>query len=312
MHAASVLTVPFLAILLSTPQLASAQVLLKFKFPDGATATVVTETVSNQTLTFGGVELTTESRQKRTVETTNGRRAPDGTIRVEQVFKALDAQLSLPGGIELQFDSADPDAPGTGTDADILLDILRTTAKSKWTMIHGPDDQVTAVEGGKQALESLDEKAQELVEKQFDPEYLKSQANTQLRLFPPTPVSKGETWRRSSDLRLEAGQHLSFTTDYQYVGTVRSAAGKDLEQIAVKVADVSYTIDEDSPAPLRISESDLKVAGSEGMILFDREAGHVVEHKDKVHIIGEITFVTAGQKVPGKLVLKMENTITRN
>ena len=306
------LTTACLGILLTSPQLAHGQVLLKFKIVEGLTSTLVTEAESNQTLTIAGMEVVSASTQKRTVESSNGRRNPDGTIHVEQVFKALEADLSLPGGIELQFDSANPDAPRPGTQADFLLDILNATSKSTWTMIYSADGRVVAVEGGKKTLDSLDERTQELVAKQFDPEYLKDQANTQLDLFPATPVSEGDTWRRSSDVRLEAGQSLSFTTDYEYIGTVKTSAGKELDRIAVHVKEVSYDIDEDAPTPLRITDSALKIENAEGEILFDREVGQIVQQNDKVRITGDITFSVSGNELPGKVDLTMHNRVKRS
>jgi hypothetical protein len=57
---------------------------------------------------------------------------------------------------------------------------------------------------------------------------------------------------------------------------------------------------------LKVTKSDLKVESSAGTILFNREGGHVVSAKGKIHIKGPMTFTAAGQEIPGELDLTIE------
>ena len=57
-----------------------------------------------------------------------------------------------------------------------------------------------------------------------------------------------------------------------------------------------------------MTKSDLKVESSEGTILFDREAGRVVESRGKLHVKGSMTLSAGGQELPGELDITMETT----
>jgi hypothetical protein len=66
-------------------------------------------------------------------------------------------------------------------------------------------------------------------------------------------------------------------------------------------------MDPNSPSPLKVSKSDLKVESGAGTILFDREGGHLVTGKGKTHIKGSMTFTAAGQEIPGEIDLTIES-----
>ncbi len=302
-----------LCLLVGVASTARAQVTLQQKYLDGTKSTVVVKIDTQQTLkiTVGGQvrDMETGSKQTRTIEFVNGKRAADGTIRVQQKITGLQASLVMPGGVELEFDSKQPDAPPPGTQYDMFLEILKATSDASWTMVHDKTNRVVAVEGGKEALEALDEGIRGLVAKQFDEEYMKEQANNQVDLLPATPVAAGDTWERSSDVRLEAGQHLEFNTQYEYQGTVKNATGQEFDKITVRVLDVDYVVDDDSL--LKISESDLTVTESGGTILFDRKLGGIVTQENSVRIGGTITFLGPAGEIPGELDLTMKTEMKR-
>jgi hypothetical protein len=66
-------------------------------------------------------------------------------------------------------------------------------------------------------------------------------------------------------------------------------------------------MDPDAPSPLKAVKSDLKIESGDGTILFDREAGRVVQAKGKTHIKGPMTFQAGGQEIPGDLDLIIES-----
>ena len=61
--------------------------------------------------------------------------------------------------------------------------------------------------------------------------------------------------------------------------------------------------------PLKVTKSDLKVESSDGTILFDREAGCVVEAKGKIQVKGDLTMMIQGMELPGTLDLNMETDV---
>lgn len=301
-------------LLLACPLAAQAQekVTLKFKVLEGQESTVLAETETDQTLTLtvGGMDMDvqTGATQSKTLRSKTGQRGPDGKIRTENAIEHMSANISLPNG-EIQFDSNDDEHVKTGSPADMLVDILAATAKAKWAVVYDANNRVVAVEVAPGPLQSLEPNVRQMVEQQFDPNYLKEQANNQIELFPNRPIAVGDTWRKSSEVRLDSGQSLTFTTDYKYEGTVQGPDGQQLDRVSVDTKEVSYAIDPNSPSPLRLKNSNLKVDSSDGYVLFDRERGHVREQSEKVHITGTMTFTAGGMEIPGKLDLTMKNTV---
>ncbi len=278
---------------------------LKFKFPAGRSTTMEVKTTSSQTLSIVGQDLESGSDQTLTITTVNGQRGADGNLKVQSTINAIKAAVTLPGGTELEFDSAKPDADPPGTQFDFVLDIFKATAKSKWSATFDRNNRVTAIEGRDAAFGDLPQNLQDAMKAQLDPEYLKAAANDELDRIPSDPISRGDTWKRTTTMRLDSGQKLAFTTEYTYEGKVQEN-GKELHKIAVKTTEVDYSAD--AGAPLKVLESDLKVASSEGHMLFDNEAGQAVSHRNKVQLKGTLKLEIMGMELPGTLDLTMENS----
>jgi hypothetical protein len=115
----------------------------------------------------------------------------------------------------------------------------------------------------------------------------------------------GESWERTQVVDAGGGQTLSFRKKFDYVGSEKKG-DKTLDKINTKVLDVKIQTDPDSNLPLKPVKSELKPDSSEGTILFDREAGHVVASNDKVHIKGDMTLSANGQELQSTLDLTIE------
>lgn len=295
-----------LALLASLPTNASAQVTLKYKFPDGRKSISVTEIKTSQTLTLAGNELISGSEQTLTVTATNGQRAADGTLSVNSKIEAVDASVTLPGGVEIEFDSAKPDADPPGTQFDFLLDVFKATAKSTWESELNKDNRIVAIKGRDAAFADLPENIRDAMKAQLDPEYLVAASNDELAKLPSEPVSPGDSWERTNKIRLDSGQRLAFTIKYTYEGSVQQD-GKALEKITSEATKVEYSVEGESP--LKVLESDLKVAASDGEILFDPAYGQFVSQRGKIQIKGSLKLEVMGMEFPGQLELTMENTL---
>jgi hypothetical protein len=287
---------------------APAQVTLKHKFPDGRASTTEATIKTSQTLTLGGNELLSGSEQTLTVTATNGQRAADGTLIVKNKIASLKTSVTLPGGAELEFDSTNPDADPPGTQFDFLLDTFAATAKSTWETVMNKDNRVVAVKGRDAAYADLPQNIRDAMKAQIDPEYLKTAANDEFAKLPSEPVSPGDSWERTNTLRLDSGQRLKFTNNYTYEGRVQQD-GKNLEKIASKTTEVAYFVEGESP--LKVLASDLKVAASEGVLMFDPAYGQVISQHSKVQIKGSLKLEVMGMEFPGQLDLTMENHITQ-
>jgi len=295
------------ALVLSFATSASAQVTLKFKFPDGRKSTMEVKVKSAQTLTLAGMDLESGSDQTITLTTTNGKHAADGTINVTSTTDAVKAAITLPGGTELEFDSANPDAYPPGTQFDFVLDIFKATAKAKWTTKIGQNNRVLAVVDREAAFADLPQNLKDTMKGQLDPEYLKIAANDELDKIPTEPVSVGDSWERTNTLRLDSGQRFTFTNKFTYQGSVKQN-GKTLEKLVSKTTDIEYSTE--AGAPLKVLESNLKIVASSGLILFDVAAGQVILSRSKMQIKGTIKLEVMGMELPGNLDLTMESTVT--
>ena len=82
-----------------------------------------------------------------------------------------------------------------------------------------------------------------------------------------------------------AGMELVLRKKYEYAGTEKRG-DKTLDKITAKVIDVKCRQDADSSSPLKVTKSDLKVNSSEATVLFDREAGCIVESHERIESRG--------------------------
>jgi hypothetical protein len=208
-------------------------------------------------------------------------------------------------GINLAFDSKKPDAAPAGTQLDSFIDIFKALAKSKWTVVRGADNRVLAFEGRDSAFQDLPENVRELLKKQFEPAYLVERANNEMDRVPTRPLQVGDSWEVTDPIRLEGGQTLTFTTRHEYAGTIEQG-NKSLDKITSKATAVTYAVGADSPLPLKLLASDLKVSESEGVLLFDRAAGQVVDSHDRSRVTGTLTFEINNMQLPGTLDLTLE------
>jgi hypothetical protein len=295
------------ASLLTLPSGALAQVKLEIKLPDGQKTTSTVKISTKQNLSLAGMNIDSGSEQEMVISTVNGKRGADGVLKQEQKIDALKAKLTLPGGVVLEFDSAKPDAPAAGTAFDVLLDLIKVNAKATWTVVRGPDNKVTAIEGREKVLEGLDESKKQMLQKQLDPAYLRDAANKEMEKLPGKPVKEGDSWEITETLRLEQGQNMTFKTKYTYRGPT-DQNGKKLDKIDSEVLEVNYDVDADAPLPLKVTSAELKPKTLEGVILFDREKGNTVESRSSVQIKGTINFDVNGQAIPAQLDLTMSTS----
>jgi len=110
----------------------------------------------------------------------------------------------------------------------------------------------------------------------------------------------GHSWERTDKLALGNGQTFTFRKRYEYAGTEKRGDAM-LDKINVKTSEVKYEMDPNSPSPLKVLKSDLKIESGDGFILFDREAGCVAVSKGKTQVKGPMTFQSGGQEIPGEL-----------
>jgi hypothetical protein len=277
---------------------ATAQDKLIHKRVEGCKLVYHTETKIEQTLNIAGMDVETKSQVFVHSEHVEGQRAADGTLRETQKVTSMQVELQLPGGLSVSFDSANPDKPAAIPELEPVLQLFRVTLRTPTTLVYDRNNELQKVEFPPEALASLDESSRS----EFDPEKRKKQFKIEADFLPAEPVKPGDKWERSQESYIGGGQTFYFRTEYQLTGVV-DKNGRKLHRIVPKPLTVSYAMEANAQSPLKVINSELAIADSEGEILFDAVQGIVHTSTQRVRITGPMTFAINGQEFPGKLDL---------
>src|SRR5262249_37093859 len=145
-------------------------------------------------------------------------------------------KASLPGGIELAFDSANPaeskvDLPQLA----YIPELLKALVGSTFTIVLDAQNKAKSVEGAEKILDKVKDKGDQVVEAvkgRLDVDKTKKAFDQSHGIFPTILVREGEPWDRTDDRDIGSGQTLTFKNRYEYKGTVEKD-GKTLDKIAV-------------------------------------------------------------------------------
>ncbi|MGE3777418.1 MAG: DUF6263 family protein [Pirellulaceae bacterium] len=281
------------------------QVRLERKYIDDST--YKTETVSKlaQTLTMLGMTTDTTVDTRAVSVGKVGQRAADGTLKVKDHVQSLTVEMTIQG-MKYSFDSQNPDNKGSSP-FEMLRDVHKALAQKESTVIVDQHNRVTAVELDQSFLAGLPVNVQDLVKGQLDPENLKSVVNQEHDRLPSEPVRPGDTWVRTENMNLGAGQQMTFQMEYAYAGPVQQG-DKSLDKITSKILSVAFTLQK-GPIPLTLKGADLKAEKSEGTYLFDRQLGRIVDARWTGHLKGTLTFQANGMDIPSELDLTIETAV---
>jgi hypothetical protein len=284
------------------------KVKLEFKHVEERVSTVQAVTKTHQILTLAGMDIETSSTSVATVKSTTGKRGPDGRLPIQQKIEAITVQMSFPGGIEVSFDSANPNAATSDNPMlQAILDSLRARVGSAFTIVLGKDNKVLAIEGIQQVLDKASPAAVEILKAEFNPEHLKSATEQSYAILPDSPIGEGDTWNRTNVSGIGGGQTMTFDTKYEYLGTVEKD-GQKLDKIGVTALTVTYALDPNVPTPVKVTQSNLKIESSKGTLLFDRVKGQAVESTGVTRITGDMTLSINGMDLPSKLDLTFDSS----
>lgn len=289
---------------------AEAQVELTFKYPENSHYNTQTESKFNQTFTIAGMNVETVATSTEIVASAIGARGEDGTLRIDNRFETMQMQMELPGGLQYSFHSDNPDAQVSNEQLAPFQAIFRAVAATPWTTVLDEDDNIAAIEGKEKVVDAVGADTAVLIRDQFDREYLLDEANRELEVIPIDPLAPGDVWELDREQRLGAGQMLNLHRRYEYAGTLERD-GRTLDRITSTATAATFSMDPNSASPLKVAQSKLTVAASEGEILFDRELGHIVETHEKLQVTGDMSFNINGMDLPGSMDLTLESTVKR-
>jgi hypothetical protein len=295
-------------------QSAQAQVKLQYKFPEGKTFRSKTTAKTHQILTLMGQDLETNENESVITSRAVGTKRSDSTVPVEEKIESMHVELSAPGGIQVTFDSSEPNAKINNPAIEFLGEVFKLASETKYTIVLDDQNKIKAIEGAEKMREKADKlspQAQDLIRSHFESDKLRREFEQELRHLPDVLTRPGDSWDRTEIVDIGSGQTLTFQKKYSYEGT-ENKGGKTLDKITGKTSKVELKQDASGNPQLKLLKSDVKVDSSDETILFDREEGQVVSSQAKVRIKGDnLTFSANGTELTGALDLTIETASER-
>ncbi len=300
------------ALVVGLTPMARAQVKLERKGFEGKTLTKESTSKIHQILNIAGQEVETDVEVVVTTSLAMGKRGTGDVIPITVKTEALRANMNLPGGMNISFDSAAPPAKDDSP-LGFVIDLFRALVGSSYTVNVNDKGEAVSVEGTDKVLDKareLNPMAADLMKGDLDPERIKGNFKEEMGQLPDILVRPGDTWTRTEHRDIGSGQVLEFEKKYEYLGTVEKD-GKTLDKLGVKATAVKYSQGgAGADQGLKVEKSDLKVDSSEGTLLFDREAGVFVEAQTVDRIKGTMTMAIMGQTLNADLDLTLDSLET--
>lgn len=273
-----------------------AQVALKPKFEPGTKFKQRDTSKVSQILTLNGAALPTKIENVAVQEFTYQPRDDKGNLPIDVKFVSIVADLSLPGGISLKFDSAKPDEKAANPQLEAALGIFRKLNGLTVTHAISADLKVVSVEGIQEGT-------------QLNADELKEKYQQEIDMLPEKAVKPGDTWERKFVQGLGQGQIMTFNRKFEYHGqapqfpTVKDS--KMLDKITATDSSVEFSVAPGRGLPITVNKSDLKVESSKHTYLFDRDAGRMVQADSELKITGKLSLSINGMNVDGDLDLSL-------
>lgn len=270
----------------------------------GAMQEAEVEVKSDQILTIAGMPLETHANTFLTMQEKVVGTSSTGGWKLEGGFSLVQADHEFPGGLKMSFNSNNPEQADTAGPLGVIVEALKATADAKWVAETDAEHQITKMEYIDDPFANVDD----MLKGDTSPESLKKRRTVELLRYPVDLVKPGDTWTRSEEADLGGGQTLTLEKEYTYAGTEERDGGM-FDKVTVKVLKAEYDMDDNSPSPAKVTDSELKVAESEGTYWYDRQLQAFSEIQDKVRITGTLSMEINDQKLPGELDLTMESTV---
>jgi hypothetical protein len=294
MNAVRLIT-PLLGLALFTAA-APAETTLKPRFQEGATFRTKETSQTRQSLKLGGQNQETAAETAIISQSKVGRRNAEGDLTIETTYTEIVAEISLPAGKKVTYNSKTGEAKSDDPNFEIILEKLKGMNGLTFTAVVDKDNKLKSISGLP-------------ADAGASPEEVKTAMQNNLDRYPAMPVNPGDTWEREIIVPLGQGQLFKLQRTFKYIGPdVRSTVTGTtrLEKITAATESIEYQIGPDSAIPGKVTKSDLKAKTGETTVLFDPAKGRTVEASDKLHVTGAIALSIMGIDLPGELDLTME------
>jgi Family of unknown function (DUF6263) len=295
-------------------QTAQAQVKLQHKFPEGQKLKYKTSTKTRQVLTLMGTELENVEDQTVITSSTVGKKRADSTIPVDQKVDSLRIELAIAGGINVTYDSSDPNTKIDNAALAFLDEVFKLASEISYTVVLDDQNKVKAIEGAEKLLEKADKlspTARDLIRSNLESDKFRREFEQEIGHLPDVLARPGESWDRTEILDIGNGQSLTLQKKYEYLGTEKKG-DRTLDKISSKATKVELKQDPNVNAQLKVVKSDVKIESSEETILFDNESGQMYSAEGKVRVKGDnMTYSINGMDLAGTMDLTIETKSER-
>ena len=297
------------AILVATAIQAQTQrpVRLEWRMPDGVKRVAVLETTLTQEMEANGLTIKTSVKQTLVSSAQAGQRGADGRLPITHQVESLKATMTLPLEVSVTYDST-KEFKKQGTLVDSVLDSLHAFSSAKWTTIVDEEFKAVAVVGNDELLATLAPDVQQGLRNQLSDEALLRSHNELIDSMPRDAISKGQKWTRTHFADFDLGQVMAFEKEFRYEGVVK-VDGRIVDKISQRVVKVSLTVG-DNPLGVKLTENDLRVDSSEGVIYFDRQNGWIYQSHEKTKISGSMSFEVRKKLTKATVQLSITNRMT--
>jgi hypothetical protein len=272
----------------------------QWKFEQGRTFYLETSINTRQEMTVLGQKIPQNQSQVFTFSLTPERQLADGTWVLRQRIVGVRMSIDMNGN-RIEYDSTrleNAKSPlsefmGGLVGAEFRLRLERTKG-------------IVAVEGRDDFLARFGNappEIKQLLQTILTDEALKEMNGQTFAALPERTVYRGDSWQRRS--RCDLGPIGAYETTHRY--TYTGLRGTN-ESFKVEVTDARYEapVQGGSGLPFKIVKADLKGAGRDGEMVFDRERGRVVQIRLGMTMEGSLTIDIGGQET--KVDLKQEQT----
>jgi hypothetical protein len=240
-----------------------------------------------------------------------GARRDDGMLPISTTIDKIRVKMLI-AGMEYVADSEQPELKIELPQLAYLTDVIKGTKGLEFTVVLDRDNKYKFVEGLEKNLSKstdLDPRAAAALKSRLDADRIKTGFEQSLAFYPDGLVREGETWDRTETTEIGPGQQLTLKRKYEYKGTVRKDE-KTLDKITFTASDAVYKPTPEAESGAKVTKGELKVESAEGTILFDREAGLIVERKDNMKLAGTLTLEIANKEYETTIRIVIDSTAT--
>lgn len=261
-----------------------------------------------QTSDARGQQIKTQSDSERQTLITTSPPDKDGQIVRHHAIQVMKSKVTSPAGTQ-EFDStkkspAGTDDKGLGNQANYAQaspeKMMRMSMKVQRIYLYDKDGKLKSVK-----VMGLPEDAPAPMKMSFSPAALLNARQEQFKWYPKTAVKPGATWSVESRRELGGGQYLAVKTEYTFVG-LKEKGGRELALVQSKATTASLGMAKNPQVTL--SAANVKPVKSTGEIWFDHVAGHLIETKSHLQVVGGFTLAFNGQTIEVKLDLQIDDS----